>query len=106
MSTQAQSALEIAIAKTTTRLLRSKRMRTVNGYVYDFERVPGEEKQALYCTTWGESFRLAIPQSRHELIALKMRAQLDRHATPFHQIVIRYTLAILRAESEIESETL
>ena len=92
--------LQTAIKRATTHLLKSKQARTYQvdnkSYVLEVEQIEGENW--LGVTTWGFDYEgISIPQSRPELIALKIVVQLL--SDPVSKVALRYYLDILRREA-------
>lgn len=87
------------VSQATSHLLKSKKARTdSDGYVLDLEK----QGNNLMVTTWGHDYEgFTIPQSRPELISLKMRLQIqmmDRPLDGVEQIALRYYLDILKRD--------
>ena len=98
-----------AISQATRNLIKSKKARTYHtapdvwgeskSYTLELEQNE-DDKTLLHIITWGWDYEtIRIPQTRQELIAMKVRAQLEPQA-PLNQIIIRYCLHILRLEAD------
>jgi len=99
--------LNTAIKQATQHLLDSDEARTytlasdawgkIPTYVIELEQSE-DDRNILEVTTFGwDHERVAIPQTRPELIAMKCRAQLFPGG--LNTIILRYCLDILRRES-------
>jgi len=104
--------LQTAIKQATAHLLKSDKARTYtvtdgfghsHRYVVELERDRSGDPEWtnwLDITTWGFDYEgIKIPQTRPELINLKMRAQMGMGDSRTDQIAKRYYLDILIRES-------
>lgn len=86
-----------AVNVATRHLLKSKPVRTVNGFTLDMEKM--DEWGTLAITTWGwDLAQIAIPTDRPSMIGRKCKLQM-RNRDQLDEIELRYIFDILRRES-------
>ena len=94
---------ETAVKRATAEFLGSARMRTVGDFVIGVCRAEDAPEREMVVTTWGyDEERIAIPQTRPELIRAKCLAQMamaERNPDDVQRLVLRYTLRVLEIEA-------